>query len=619
MTLPVKYELDGPVWPSGNTPLPQDFLDDILNSIPEAVVVLAPDGSITRANAATLRMLGFWEDEIIGRHVDLLFDKPMRREYIGDGAIALQNLEKSLLTKDGEAIPVLVSLTALRSAEGRLKGFVCVAVNIRERKAAEEAIERLIRKNELILNSAGEGIVGLDRNGRHTFVNPVAARMLGYGIEEMIGQPSHALIHHTRPDGTPYPKEECPINRAYVSGQATHGMNELLWRKDGTSIPVEYTSTPISEGGSLVGAVLTFSDITERKKAERDLKAANEQLTLWIEELEQCNYEMSMLNEMGEMFQVCQTADEACAVVSGVAEKLFPGFFGHLSILDPRRNRMEIVASWGIHHSGSPYAFDDCWALRRRRTHVVSETDGLMCRHLQIVPQSYLCIPLMVMGETFGLLHLGAAAAGSGPDARRTVTEAKQRLAVTVSEHASLALSNLKLRETLREQSIRDPLTGLFNRRYLEETFERELKRSCRKSMSLSVIMADIDHFKRVNDTYGHETGDAVLRELGRYLSASVRGEDIVCRYGGEEFLLILPEASMEQAFARGEEIRAGVGRLAFDCRGETPGGISVSMGIATCPEHGDRVDDLLRAADAALYKAKSEGRNRTVIWKARK
>src|SRR5262249_40067864 len=156
--------------------------------------------------------------------------------------------------------------------------------------------------------------------------------------------------------------------------------------------------------------------------------------------------------------------------------------------------------------------------------------------------------------EPLGVLHLHAVS----PRTRRdgTLTESKQRLAVTVAEHVGLALANLRLRETLRSQSIQDPLTGLFNRRYMEETLDLEPARASRADRSIAVIMLDIDHFKSLNDASGHEAGDALLRELAGALKARVREGDIACRFGGEEFVLILPEASLELATRRALELK---------------------------------------------------------------
>ncbi len=166
----------------------------------------------------------------------------------------------------------------------------------------------------------------------------------------------------------------------------------------------------------------------------------------------------------------------------------------------------------------------------------------------------------------------------------------------------------------LRDQSVRDHLTGLFNRRYLEETLERELARSARERRPLGLIMLDIDHFKDFNDALGHAAGDALLEALGALLRAHVRGSDVVCRYGGEEFLLVLPDASGAIAAQRAEQLRDDVSRMRVAHGDQDLGSVTVSLGVAVFPEHGPTGDAVLKAADAALYRAKDEGRDRVVV-----
>jgi diguanylate cyclase (GGDEF)-like protein len=221
----------------------------------------------------------------------------------------------------------------------------------------------------------------------------------------------------------------------------------------------------------------------------------------------------------------------------------------------------------------------------------------------------------MAQGTALGLLQLQNGLSGLGQPEERCehLTGSKQHLAVTFGEHIALALAHLKLRESLRDQAIRDPLTSLFNRRYMEESLEGELRRAIRKQRPLGVIMLDLDHFKRFNDTFGHEAGDTLLREFANFLKTHVRREDIICRYGGEEFTLILPEASLENTCKRAEQIREAVQFLRVEYRRRSLGAVTISLGVAAFPEHGSSPDALLRAADAALYRAKAEGRDQVV------
>jgi diguanylate cyclase (GGDEF)-like protein/PAS domain S-box-containing protein len=183
---------------------------------------------------------------------------------------------------------------------------------------------------------------------------------------------------------------------------------------------------------------------------------------------------------------------------------------------------------------------------------------------------------------------------------------------ITERKQAQNAL--LKSQALLREQSVRDHLTGLFNRRYMEETLERELLRATRKQLSLGMIMLDVDNFKWFNDTWGHAAGDEILRELGKLLLRQVRGEDIPCRYGGDEFILILPDASSEVARQRAELICKYARQFHLQFEGQSLGPVTLSLGVADFPEHGVTSTGILRAVDAALYRAKHEGRGRVVV-----
>jgi len=332
------------------------------------------------------------------------------------------------------------------------------------------------------------------------------------------------------------------------------------------------------------------------------------------ERLERRTRDLDTLTHMAEVLQACLMEDEAYVVVARFAEQLFAEESGAVFVTSASRNLVEARATWG----GFPavewglFKPEDCWALRRGRAHAVDDTgNGVRCDHLpRPLPVTTLCVPLAAQGESLGVLYL--AAMGTAPPSE--VWEGKQQLAQSVAEQLGLAVANLKLRETLRNQSIRDPLTGLFNRRYMEETLERELRRAERNHCPLSIVMLDLDRFKGFNDTFGHDTGDVVLAEFGRLLRSSMRSADVVCRYGGEEFVLILPEATAEDSLYRIEQLRLATAQLYVKHREQSIGAPSFSGGIAAFPTHGDKVEDLLRAADTALYRAKTAGRSRLLI-----
>ena len=475
-----------------------------------------------------------------------------------------------------------------------------------------KAHEDMADTMRLILESTGEGIYGIDPHGRCTFVNRAAARMFGDEPAELLGKDVHELVHHSRADGSAYPEDECPVHRTVAEGLGARIEDEVFWRADGTSFPVEYSSFPILDKGVNKGAVVAFSDVTDRRRMEDELREANERQRSWISDLERRNQEANLLNEMGDVLQSCYAPEEAQAAIAQYVEKLFPGESGSLCMLN-ERNLVEAIAIWGTGSAGEEiFGVEDCWALRRGQIHIVHDpTHGLRCDHLgEGSATPYLCVPMMARGTAIGVLHVRASA--EAPLGRSV--DSIQPLARTVAEHVGLAMANFNLRQTLRIQSIRDPLTGLFNRRYMEETINREIPRATRYGRPLGIILFDIDHFKDFNDHFGHAAGDTVLSSLGEFVRAHVRSEDIACRYGGEEIVLILPDAPLDVTLARAEMLRAGVTGLHLEHRGKPLGDLSISVGVAVFPRHGVTGEVLLRAADQALYRAKAGGRNRVEL-----
>ncbi len=330
-----------------------------------------------------------------------------------------------------------------------------------------------------------------------------------------------------------------------------------------------------------------------------------------IAELERVTHELALVGELSGMLQSCRTREEAVAVIVQSLRRLFPIEIGALCLMNSSQDRVEVVVSWGedeAHETGTQphFAPDECWALRRGRAHVVDDPrTQIRCAHiLPAMETASLCLPLMAERQTLGVLHLRAHEATPWP-------EAKLQLARTVSEQISLALFNLELQATLRNQSVRDPLTGLFNRRYMEESLARELSRAERQKHQVAMIMFDGDHFKRFNDTFGHDAGDLVLKEIAQVLQSKSRKMDIACRYGGEEFLLILPNCPLDIAVQRAEQLRTAVRELALTHEGQRLGQITLSLGVACYPDHANSGEALVRITDSFLYQAKKAGRDR--------
>jgi diguanylate cyclase (GGDEF)-like protein/PAS domain S-box-containing protein len=344
---------------------------------------------------------------------------------------------------------------------------------------------------------------------------------------------------------------------------------------------------------------------------ERDFarQRLDEQNAKMVSELTARSQRATMLAKMGELLQSCVNKDEVFAAALGFGPKIFPSRRGALLLLNSDRSAAEVAGSW--HDCLLPLSVFDassCWALRTGHPHLVVAGDTTArCAHAIGVEHTYLCIPILAQGESLGILHFQAT------EEVPVLADTDLSLKNTFAGQIGLSIANIRLREALRSQSIKDPLTGLYNRRYLTEMLEREIRRAVRSEQSLGILMLDLDHFKKFNDTYGHDAGDTVLRETASFLSKSIRVEDIVCRFGGEEFVIILPTANLEAAHARAERIRSKVRELTVLHHGQSLGMVTVSVGVSALPGHGTTPKELLDAADAALYRAKREGRDRVV------
>lgn len=317
--------------------------------------------------------------------------------------------------------------------------------------------------------------------------------------------------------------------------------------------------------------------------------------------------QVETLFKMTDMLQSALGYGDANAVLRATAAKLLPGFAGTLYVFNNSGDRLELSTSWSQPEGRSPaptIAPDQCWALKRGKAQLnLLGPDALRCQHHD-ADLPVLEIPMMARGEVYGLLEVQTE--GAGAEAQ---LHAAAPVANALADAMSLALANIALREKLRTQALRDPLTGLYNRRYMEDVLDRYANLAERNESALSVVMFDLDHFKRLNDEHGHALGDGVLAEVAAAVIGTIRPCDVACRYGGEEFVVLFPDCTMADGAAKAELLRARIERLS-----ENHGvRISASFGVATIPESSAKVGDVLADADAALYRAKGEGRNRVV------
>jgi len=515
----------------------------------------------------------------------------------------IQNLEQTRLTLE-------------KRVDERTKEL---QTEIGERRKAEAALHESEKLFRSMVESLGEGVGIFDPNEQIQFANPAAHAIFRVPDGSLHGS---NMREYATPEHYAAILEETQKRRRGASGKYEL---EIL-RPDGSTAILLVTAIPRLElDGSFAGSLAVFADITERKKDEEAVKEANEKLEQTVRQLETRTAEMRLLSELYDSLQPCEHAREIFDLTGQYARKLFPDESGGVYVLDASRTSLQLEVSWG---SSPPrvesFPPEDCWALRRGKPYLLDgEGAGLICSHVENSGPGrapYICIPLMGQRKTLGLLHIRGderfwkSASTLVFDEGRFSSGKIRQSAEGFAERIALALTYLELSEALRQKTVRDPLTGLFNRRYLEETFEREIARATRQGYPLGVIMLDIDYFKQFNDTYGHEAGDLMLKALAAFLHAHVRREDVVCRYGGEEFTIVLPGSSREVARQRAVMLQEKIEALKIDYLGHSLGPISLSQGVAVCPDDGETGPLVLKAADAALLRAKKSGRAQIFI-----
>ncbi|WP_420143785.1 diguanylate cyclase [Sphingobium sp.] len=392
------------------------------------------------------------------------------------------------------------------------------------------------------------------------------------------------------------------------AGVIREAMTALGLGRHDTRVPVTTMGsqefTDLAEGYNAMADQLQVA-IADQGRSERDLQAAHGELLRNADILRERGEVIELLGGMAHRMQAARTDDELAQVIRVFVPRVLPGIPGALYAHNNSRNLLVPVTGWGgFEPARDGFAPDQCWALRRGQSHFVTQPGSdIVCGHVA-ADAVYHCEPLLAGGEVIGTLYLEGEVAD------------ESRFCLTVmAENISSALVNHRLQRGLREQTIRDPLTGLFNRRYMEEALTIEIARSRRSGVPLSAVMCDVDHFKRFNDEFGHDAGDVVLQAVANEMRSRFRDGDIVCRYGGEEFAIIAPGTTAQALAARVEEVRKGITEIVLRHGGRALGSTSMSFGIATWDESmaGDGAA-LLQLADAALYRAKREGRNRTVV-----
>jgi diguanylate cyclase (GGDEF)-like protein/PAS domain S-box-containing protein len=444
-----------------------------------------------------------------------------------------------------------------------------------------------------LIEASLDPLVTISADGKIMDVNSATEKVTGVARQQLIG--SDFSNYFTDPqkarDGyrlafsqgkvTDYPLAIC-----HVSGKITEVMyNASVYRND---------------EGDVAGIFAAARDVTALKKAQNELESAI--------------LHMQLIREMTDLLQSCQKMDEAYPIIKAALVRLFAGSAGGLYMLDAAGNSLVLVDAWGSGESELETVFtpDECWGIRRGCIHIarIGQSINPVCSHVKPGSSPYLCIPLLAHSRVLGLMYIECQFSSQNQeDIQRELS-----IAEAAGDSARLALANLALREELHELSIRDPLTGLFNRRFLEEVLDRELLRMSRSGKMLAVAMIDIDHFKKFNDNYGHDAGDEVLKKTAQLMSGFREGSDMVCRFGGEEFVVVTTEIQPDKILRRLEALRSAIETLSLKFGSHQLPQVTVSIGVAFYPTQGSNRLDLLNRADQALYVAKEAGRNRLIV-----
>lgn len=438
---------------------------------------------------------------------------------------------------------------------------------------------------------------------RNIYCNPYISELLGYTPQQLQKFKDAVLDELIHPDDLQLLQQhfnKCLMLKGDRSLEIEYRIKsstgEWYWLHDKNTI---FSRDSHGKSQQILGIA---RDISQTKELDRQLKKQ-------ISDLTKTNQARVKMAEVNEFLQVCTNLEEAQAVIADLLKPLFPETHGAIYLVKNSKNLLDRIVQWGDSHSESSFEPSECWAIRRGHPHqVYSNTPGLYCSHIDNTADSNttLCLPMIAKGETIGMLYLRFIHS-------LTISKSIQNIAETVAQNIAMSVVNLKLQEKLRYQSLRDPLTGLYNRRYLHEVLSKELDRASRKEQFVSLIMLDVDHFKRFNDVYGHSAGDLVLATVGTYLQTNIRQYDTACRYGGEELIIVMPDASIEHSMARAEQIRMGIKKLEPKYEGKKLESISVSIGVSCFPDNSTTAENLIDAADRALYKAKKQGRDRVV------
>ncbi len=592
-----------------------------LQHTPLAIIEWSPDLRVRRWSRHAEIIFGWTENEALGHtSVELGMNAEGERVARADLRQAADGKPTGVATrqfrrKDGRCVWVETSSSAMRGSGGEIQAIVMLGHDVTERHLETLMLRDSERRYRGIFENAAAGLALLDRNGRWLTVNEHVSHITGYSAEELLKLDYQSITH---PDDL---EADMTLARQVMSGEREgYRLEKRYIRKDGSLVWILLHVQRIENCGERAPCfVSVIEDISERKAAEEQSRALSANLETQVAtrtaELETMmqrarlqHAQLALATDMNGLLPAAHDVQETAGIVARYMPQVFPNSTGALYFEEAASGQFVLQAHWG---SGDQFstAFDaaDCWALRRCQEHRVDGAhDPLRCRHLNAGIVASVCIPLVALGEVVGVLELAWSERSAEPD---------DALLRTIAEQVGLAISNLHLRDELRKQAFYDPLTGLYNRRSLDDHLRRRASEWARNQRGYGIVMIDVDHFKAVNDRFGHDAGDQVLREVAALLRRVLRNHDIAFRHGGEEFLLVVESDGAEGVMQCAERVRQEIETLRMAGNGQILPALTVSIGVACCPDDGENPAVLRGHADQALYAAKAAGRNRVLRY----
>jgi diguanylate cyclase (GGDEF)-like protein/PAS domain S-box-containing protein len=590
----------------------------LFQGAPDAIIITDKNSRIILVNNQTITLFGFPMDELMGNSIEIVIPDRYREAYYKYQKAFIDEIETrpgiSLplngIRKNQREIPIEIALSPVKIPSGVI--FTNIIRDLTIRKEAEEQL----RLQSVALESAANGILITDRNGNIQWVNPAFTKMTGYTADDVRGQNPRILKSGIVPQDI-----FDNLWKTILSGNIWHG--ELInRRKDGKIITEEQTIAPVRDSyGKIVHFIAIKQDITERKRAEEALSKRTEQIAT-------LNRVMQALSSTLDISKVLDT-------ILREIQQVVP--YDSASVWLCKNDSIEIIAVRGFPAPESLVGTSinlsstdtpNTQVVRTRAPLIVSDANssyssfqtGVQSRD---TVRGWMGVPMIIGDRVIGMLSFNK----KDPD---YYTQEQSQFALAFATQAAIAIENARLytdaqkeltekikaeekllilQKELEEQAIRDSLTGLYNRRFLDETLSRELSRAERDKYSVSVVMLDLDHFKVFNDTYGHDVGDMMLKQLGKLLTTQVRAGDIACRFGGEEFVVVMPKASLSVARQRANDWRMRFESQILIHEGEVLNA-TLSAGVSVYPMNGTTSEEIIRKADQAMYAAKAAGRN---------